>query len=247
MVTLVVKGADFSGAPLAGYSPPVPGASVAAFVGDADEGIATRNFGSGADLVLAAAMPQYEGSGFRAFSNVNHMITDATYTSETTLMAVLRGQPTEWFAPLSNERALTGSDRRGLTLRQKKLEERVGINASGDSGLQRDSYIDGLDLTIPRCLIGTAGPSGTGGTKTQIYDMTAGLAGPEVAGTSPTTRPTPDEASFPFLVSANYLTTAVQGDIAFVAIWPFSLSGAQRQMMYESVKRRMQNAYGVTI
>lgn len=239
MTTIIVKNADFSGAPLAGYVPPVPGATLAAFVGDPDPDIALRNFGSGADLVLAASMPQDAGGGFRTFSSTNHMISDAHYASETTLMAVMKGQPTEWMAALSSERTLSGSNRRGLTLRMKKAESRVTIAAAGDSGVQRESDLVVPSLTIPRCAIGTAAPSGTGGTQVQIHDMTLGQSGPVVTGTAPSTRPTADEASWPFLIGANYVGTAIQGDIAFVAVWPFALSSAQRALMYQSVKKRM--------
>lgn len=248
MVTLVVNNADFSGAPISGYSPPVPGATLAAFVGDPDAGVYTKNFGSGADLVLAASVPQYTGDGFRSFTHVDYLISDAFYTPASTLMAVMRRSGnTDWQLGLSSERDSGGAgNRRGLTLRTQASTKLVSVSASGNAGAGRMSFLSVADVHVPRCLIGTAEAAGTG-TSVQIYDLTENRSGVPEAGSDASTRPAADEASNPFRVGANYVGTPVGVDIAFVAAWPFVLTGAQRSLMHESVRRRMQNAYGVTV
>ena len=65
--------------------------------------------------------------------------------------------------------------------------------------------------------------------------------------TNATTRPTADEADYPFLLGANYVGTIVHPlDIAFVGMWPRLLSADEMQQMRASIGKRMA-AYGVAI
>jgi hypothetical protein len=252
MVTIINKAADFR-QNFNHYVPPVDGALICAFVGNADPNIALRNFGTANDMSVIGNMPVTSGGDcFRAFTNVNHMISAAARPAgNCTLMAVF-SQPaaaTTWCIPMSSERNIAGGGRRGLTLGQNNsgtgrvLFQMNGTNtSSGHLIVNSDVFITAVPAKVVTGVYTLSG----GTSSAQIFDETTPAAGAVSSNTSTTLQAAANEADFPFLIGANPLGTVTSGLIGFVGLWPFALSAAQRAAQVASLRRYFA-AFGVTV
>lgn len=250
MTTIIVKGADYSAGPIVGYVPPVPGALLASWVGDTDPEVALRNFGSEADLTLAAAMPiPGVTPGFRRVSSVNYLQTDIIRTESMTFVAVgIATSGGDWKLMISGERDAVspGTGRRSLTLRMQGSTNNRTMVASGTSST--NDTLSSIDVrAAPRCLIGTAEPGSGAGASVWLHDMTENQSGTKTNSTQATTLPDEHDVHYPFRIGANYVDTSSSCELAFVGIWPFVMSDTQRTLIYNSVKKRLDTRYGVTI
>lgn len=250
MTTIIVKNADFSGGRIAGYTPPVAGATTMAFVGDSDDATSTRNFGSGG-AITKVGQPASIDAAFRRFVDTTAFFnTPSIYTPNMTILGVYRTiTPLTGFGVIaSSERNNADGGRRGAGLLRSNTVETVGMNTYGTNA--GATYSNGANTTAdtsPAFVAGQVIPSGSA-TQSKIWRRTA--AQQAVVGSvsaQPTTVPAADEAANPLRIGANYRGIALGSiDLAFVAIFPRALTLTEIDLMYVSVKKRM-TALGITI
>lgn len=253
MVTIINSEADFR-LNFNHYVPPVDGALLCAFVGNADPNIALRNFGSLADLTLGGTMPaQGPNDALRTVTHTSLLNTPVARTAgDMTLMAMMSvpAAQTTWCLPVSNERPNVDGGRRGLTLGQTSDglgRVRFAANGTTDLGGHLNSLSQITGTPTAKILTGVT-TLVAGATRVQVFDETSNTSGSLVSSASATLQAAPDEADFPLRVGTNYLSTptSTTGLVGFVGAWPFALSTAQRAAMVASLRRYFA-AHGVTV
>jgi hypothetical protein len=255
MTTIIVKNADFSAGRISHYSPPVQGATLCAFVGDADDNTCLRNFGSGADLVVSVGAPASQGAAFRQFSYQNYLTAGGAYfTPNTTLLMLHRtvGAITNWGIGIASERTHADGGRRGVNLNRYNSGQRISAAVMGTSGGAQAQVTANTGATddaspTPAFVAATFQPAGSG-SRVDIYRVSAPAKSASSSNTTNATLvPTADESSYPFRVGHSYLSSAYGLlDIGFVAAFPRLLSYAEITKMYASVQKRFASL-GVTV
>lgn len=252
MTTIIVKNRDFSAGNFVHYVPPVDGAEVFSFVGGNDN-LFVKNFGSLNDLDVGAGAgtPVVVDDVYRRFNQVNWLVTPATRSTATTILAVHRD-----VAPIAAHGILIGNDRqhadggrRGMVLSRSSTDKSVLGWVNGTSGGTNVGPASTLAI-IPGDAAFTAAivkPTATTGAQLKV----AMLSNPQqfkayVANTEATIAPAADEAAFPFRVGRHYRAAGGDIDIGFVAVYPRELTDVELQKIYASVKKRFA-AFGVAI
>lgn len=242
MTTILVRNADFSGAPLYGYRPPVDGASLCAFVGD--ERAYLRNFGSGDDLAIGAGNPQPVDAAFRRFSAGDYLVSPSYRTEATTLIVVARKVGTSGFAnPMSAERNADDGGRRGIALNLDNANSRMTATVYGTSGGANTTLTSYVTAdTNPGFYAATYRPDSSSGTRTTAYRLTEAVGtGANSLSTNATMEPTDDEDEFPFVIGATHRSFSSQEvDIGFVAAYPRVLTTAELALIHASVAKRFE-------
>lgn len=252
MTTIIVKDADFSGGKLAHYSPPVAGATLCAFVGDADDSTWLRNFGSGSDLVIGAGKPVSVDQAFRRFGAANHLVSDSPRTAATTMLAVYRSilPVNNYSAILSSERDHTDNGRRGCALNRINTSDApyaaaFGTNAAGTAYQALTSNLNAADS--PAFAVGVIEDLNNGVRVQAIRKTAPEQVGPNLSPGLATMKMTADEYKYPLKVGHTYRSfTGTEIDIGFVAVYPRVLTTTEIDKIYQSVKRRF-TALGVAI
>lgn len=252
MTTIIVKNANFSGGKIANYTPPVAGASLCAFVGDADESTWLRNFGSGANLVVGAGKPASVDAAFRRFGASNFLQSDTPRTPATTMLAVYRSitPVNNYSAIISSERDYTDNGRRGCALHRINTQDApyaaaFGTNAAGTAYQALTSNLEAsTSLAFAVGLI----EDQANGVRVQVLRKTAPAQnGPSLSPGLVSMKTMPDEASYPLRIGHTYRSfQGVEIDIGFVAVYPRILTSAEIESIYQSVARRF-TALGITI
>ncbi len=250
MTTIIVKNSvSFAAGPLVRWKPPVDGALVAAFVGDADDAAYLKNFGSTVDLTAPGSAPTWEEAGFRRFTNSKYLLTAASrQAGGMSLVAVLKKPSTDtsWALPIANERSHVDGGRRGFGLAQTTAGTgaKQAVIAYTNGGTNGSLTATLTNTTSPTMIIGTTSLSGAT-TTVNFYNMTTGNSASSNLANA-TAQAAADEAAYPYQIMRNYLGTTTDGLVGFVGIWPVALDGPQRTAIYNAVKKRF-TALGVTI
>lgn len=244
---IYMKNADYSAGRLAGYMPPVAGASTVAFVGDSDPNTRLRNFGSGAPLTETGA-PTQTDAAFRRFDIANFLtLPSSYYTASCTILAVHRSVTpiTGFSAIVASERdylVAGGGDggRRGMDLLRNSNTETVSIDPFGTSaGASTSQPIGPAGQTGAQFNAGTVAPKSGGGVSLALYRRTATQAQATGTNVNTTLSPMGDEASYPFRVGNTYRSVSLVAiDVGFVAVFPRVLTLAEIDLMYASVAKR---------
>lgn len=251
MTTIFVKNADFSGGRLAHYAPPVAGAALCAFVGDSDDSVWLRNFGSGADLAIGAGSPSIVDQAFRRFGTLNFLNSDAYRTPQLTMLAVYRSitPVSNYSSILSSEREAGDGGRRGCVLNRNNTTDAAYVGAFGtsSSGASQGSFSNLSAAVGPSFVAGTIENITTGARSQAFRKTSPSQDGPIINGTLLNQQPAADEASYPLRVGHSYRSYVLSDiDIGFVAVYPRVLSAAEISQMYSSVRKRFA-ALGVSI
>lgn len=255
MTTIIVKGANFAAGRIAHYSPPIEGASLCAFVGDSDDATWLRNFGSGSDLTVVKGAPEKIDAAFRRFNPQNFLTSNVHRPVAGTYMAVYRSiLPLALHGVLlSSEReAVVDPGRRGVSLLRANAVEAAAMTVFGTSTAnvyQTFTNQTPVSPTGPAFVVGTVEPLSPNGVRSSIARLTPDPLTVNATSTTASMAATADEASWPLRIGTHYRTdqSAIGSiDVGFVAVFPRVLTAAEKDAMYQSVKRRFL-ALGITI
>ncbi|MDN6874640.1 hypothetical protein QO209_19545 [Pseudomonas citronellolis] len=259
MTTFVIKNADFSGGRLVDYDCPIPDAQVCSWLGGGLDD-AVRNFGTGDELVVGGAPMAIDDLWCRV-SAAGFLETGELLTKDMTFIVVPRlvgelGTSANRPAVISNESG-DATVKAGYTLwmgkpnapETRNIWSNLLFTADGGTQYVANSGLKSADrdITKPLFLIGESTRSSSGYLRSTIETYSTPTESQAINAGAFTG---PFEFSGNMRIGAMHRTdsTAMSApvDVAFVMMVQRLLTTAEKQKVYNSVRRRFA-AFGVTI
>lgn len=256
MTTIIVKGANYAGGKLQYYEAPIADLTVCSWLGL--DNIYNRNFGTLGGTNTVVGSPVKQDELFRRFDLNNYLITPTYRKPITSMFAVFRDVSPlpvvqDFGFMISSERdAMNGANynggRRGITFARgyaiggssyQIVTSIHGDNAGIDYAVS-SSVVANQNVLTQAATFSESSASGTGGARAKTYRFTDVAANGTTTDTAvASTLDLADEASYPFLVGRSYRTAYNKPiDLAFIAIGERLWTAAEKQALYDSVKRR---------
>lgn len=259
MTTFISKDADFSGGRLVDYDCPILDAGVCAWLGGGLSD-AVRNFGTGPDLTVVGS-PTPIDDLFLRVSGAAYLQTEQLRTAESTVVVVYRNvdpaaNGVNRPSILSNDTG-TAALRNGLSLYSGPGDGYAGaasishVNQPANTlaTLAQTLAVGARNVLAPQFFVAEEARQVSGLSKLTISTLTI-PAETKTLSLGGSSTPPMDISQGPYRIGASYRNDAAAligaVDVAFVAIIPRVLSAAEKQTLYNSVKRRFA-AYGITI